>query len=176
MRRLRSKGWLLLITVALAGCGSSRKAASVAEMKRVQAAFGDLQIALDAGVTKQEFGQRVNDTLVKIGNLQNSAKLAENGLPKDKVAQVYIHFYRAAEAYKLSKDFFGERWDYLLESTTDSTSEAEQNMVKALFPELAERTESYRLYSRGSTLQDLWKLAGEETQAASRLIDQLDQK
>src|SRR5712692_9013824 len=162
-RQVLAKAWFPLIAVTLAGCGSSQKAASVAEMKRVQAAFGDLQIALDAGVSKQEFSQRLNDTLIKIGNLQNSEKLAENGLPKDKVAQVYIHFHRAAEAYKMSKEFFGD----------DLTASWEPDEVRAKFPELAESLGSHKILSRSAILQGLWKFAGERTRAASNLIDQL---
>ena len=172
-RQVLAKAWFPLIAVTLAGCGSSQKAASVAEMKRVQAAFGDLQIALDAGVSKQEFSQRLNDTLIKIGNLQNSEKLAENGLPKDKVAQVYSHFYRAAEAYKVSKEFFGNRWDSILEDTTDLTASSEPDEVRAKFPELAESLGSHQILSRSAILQGLWKFAGERTRAASNLIDQL---
>ena len=69
----------IFVVLTFLGCGPSKKqeaskkqGTSIAEMKRVQAAFGDLQIAVDAGVLREEFSQRTNDTLVKIGDLKRS--------------------------------------------------------------------------------------------------------
>ena len=165
-----------LLAAVFIGCGSSKKRdTSLTEMKRVKAAFGDLQIALDAGVSKQEFSQRLNDTLVRIGSLPDSRKLAGNGFPKDtdKIALIYAHFTRAADAYKLAKEFFGDRWDYLLEDSTDFPSDSERQVVKASFPELV--TSSGNITSRRDTLQSLWGLAGDETHSASEVIDQISQ-
>jgi hypothetical protein len=163
----------LIAIFTLTACGvSKRREASTAEMKRVAVAFGDLQIALDAGVSKQEFSQRLNDALVKIGDLAESMKVAETGLPKDadKVEQAYSHFRHAVEAYKLSKVFFGDRWDYLLELSTDLTSESEQQVIKASYPSLA--APEIEL-SRSATLHGLWKFAAAETQASNESIEKL---
>jgi hypothetical protein len=119
-------------------------------MNQIEKAFGDLQIALDAGVSKEEFSRRLNDTLVKIGDLAESRKLAEAGFPKDidRVGQAYGHFERAAKAYKLSKQFFGDRWDYLTNDGTDYPSEAEQQMVvKDDFPSLAPTSTRYARFA-----------------------------
>jgi len=164
----------MVTVLALSGCGSSKKReASIAEMKRVQSAFGDLQIAVDAGVSQQEFSQRVNDMLVKIGDFRNSENLALLGLPKEqnKVQDIYAHFSRAAEAYKLSKEFFGDRWDPVGEEATDFPSEEERETVKTAFPDVFP---SYGVTSRRDTLRDLWKLASDETRSAKTLMDQLD--
>ena len=103
----------MLEVVAFVGCGPSKKQqerqASIAEMKRGHAAFGDLQIAVSSGVLLQEFSLRTNDTLIKIGDLQRSEALAKSGFPTetDKVSQIYVHFNRVAEAYPMSKEFLG---------------------------------------------------------------------
>jgi hypothetical protein len=164
----------LIATLALTACGVSKKReASIADMKRVEAAFGDLQIALSAGVSKEEFSRRLTDALVKIGDLAESMKVAETGFPKnaDKVEQAYDHFKRAAEAYKLSKEFFGDRWDYLTESSTDYPSEPEQQMIKTAFPSVV--PSSGVVTSREETLHGLWKLAAGETQDPNDLLKQL---
>lgn len=96
MRAFRPHFWLLFIALASYGCGLSRKAVgtgSTDEMNRIQAAFGDLQ------VSKREFAQKVNDALARVGDLESSEKVAEVGLPKDKVALVYGYFGREAAAY-----------------------------------------------------------------------------
>src|SRR5579872_3356900 len=98
----------MLVVVAFVGSGPSKKQqatqkrqASIAEMQGVQAAFGDLQIAIDAGVLREEFSQRLNDALVKIGDLKRSEDLAGSGFPtaEDKVAEIYGHFNNAAKVY-----------------------------------------------------------------------------
>lgn len=168
----------MLVVLAFVGCGPSKKQeaakqqeTSIVEMKRIQAAFGDLQIAINAGVSKQEFSQRTNDSLVKIGDLQHSETLAESGFPtaRDKVAEIYVHFNRAAEAYKMSKVFFGDEWDDVLERSTDVASVEETETLVAAFPEFSFRVDS----SRSRILQNLWKIAKENTEAASGLIDKL---
>ncbi len=68
-----------------------------------------------------------------------------------------------AEAYKMSKEFFGD----------DLTASWEPDEVRAKFPELAESLGSHKILSRSAILQGLWKFAGERTRAASNLIDQL---
>ena len=172
MRLRRLQFWLLFIVLASYGCGSSRNTASTGstdEMKRIQAAFGNLQNDIDTSLSKQEFTQRVNDTLARVGNLKNSEKVAEVGLPKDKVALVYGYFGREAAAYVMSTEFFGDRWDDLRERTTDSTSDAEKQSVSLAFPEIYE----VDVISRRNIMRDLSKVAQDETEAASQMIKTL---
>jgi hypothetical protein len=173
---------VLFAVAAFVGCGLSKKQeatkkqeASIAEMKRVQAAFGDLQIAVNAGVSKQEFSQRTNDTLVKIGNLQHSEALAESGFPaaKDKVAEIYAQFNHAAEIYTLSKQFFGPNPAPLGDYDEYDLSVPEYEMLQKMFPDAYEHGGYFTIASRSYTVKGLWKLARGDTKAAGDLIDQL---
>ncbi len=170
---------MLFVVAAFVGCGPSkrqqaiqRQEASVAEMKRVQAAFGDLQIALNAGVSQQEFSQRTNDTLVKIGDLQHSQVLAENGFPsaKEKVADIYAHFNNASDFYILSKPLLGPNSDEDDAILEDMMKDSEWKLIQDRFPD---RVESgyFTFSSRRKNALGLWGLATEETKAASNLID-----
>ena len=173
---------LLLVSVAFVGCGPSKeqqaaqkREVSIAEMKRVQAAFGDLQIAVNAGVLRQEFSQRTNDTLVKIGDLQRSEALAESGLPttKDKVAEIYLQFDHAAEIYTLSKQFFGPNPAPLGDGDEDTLNVPEDEMLQKMFPDAYRHGGYFSFVSRSDTVKGLWKLAMEDTKAAGDMIDQL---
>ena len=173
---------VLLFAVVLLGCGPSRKQqaaqkqeSSIAEMKRVRGAFGDLQIALNAGVSAQEFSQRTNDTLVKIGDLQHSEALAESGFPtsKDMVAEIYTHFSHAVEIYTLSKQFFGPNPAPLGDYDVDDLSVPEYEMLQKMFPDAYEHGGYFSIVSRGNTVKGLWKLAKEDTETASGLLDKL---
>jgi hypothetical protein len=177
---------VLFVVVAFFGCGPSKeqeaskkkeagREASIAELKRVQAAFGDLQIAINAGVSQQEFSQRTNDTLVKIGDLQRSEALAESGFPaaKDKVAEIYAQFNHAAEIYTLSKKFFGPNPAPLGDYDEDKLNVPEDDMLQRMFPDAYKRGGYFSFVSRSDTVKGLWKLAKEDTEAAGGLIDQL---
>lgn len=173
---------MLFVVVAFVGCGPSKKQeaakkreASVAELKRLQAAFGDLQIAINAGVSQQEFSQRTNDALVKIGDLQRSEALAESGFPaaKDKLAEIYVQFDRAAEIYALSKQFFGPNPAPLGDGDEDMLNVPEYEMLQKKFPDAYKRGGYFTIVSRSDTVKGLWKLAKEDTEAAGALIDQL---
>ncbi len=173
---------LLVIALTFTGCGSSKnqeiskkREASIAEMKRVQAAFGDLQIAIDAGVSREEFSQRTNDTLVKIGDLKRSEELAESGFPamEDKVAEIYTHFNGAAKTYTLSKQFFGPNPEADDAFEVDMVGHSEYEMLQEMFPDAAEHHVDFNSPLRSETVKVLWKLAEDDTKAAGDLIDQL---
>ena len=172
MRLFRLHFCLLFIALASYGCGSSRKAASAGntgEMNRIQAAFGNLQNDIDTSVSKQQFTQKVNDALARIGDLESSEKVAEVGLPKDKVALVYGYFGREAAAYVMSTEFFGDRWDELRGRATDSSSDAEKQSVSLAFPEIHD----VDVMSRRNVMQDLSKVAQGESDAASGMMKTL---
>jgi hypothetical protein len=138
-------------------------------MNRIQAAFGDLQTDIDTSVSKREFAQKVNDALARVGDLENSEKVAEVGLPKDKVALVYGYFGREAAAYVMSTEFFGDRWDDLRVRSTDSASEAEKQSVSLAFPEIYD----VDVMSRRNIMRDLSEVAQGEREAASEMIKTL---
>jgi hypothetical protein len=165
----RLQFYSLLIALISFGCGSARNIPSTDEMKRVQAAFVDLQTALDTGVSNQDFTQRVHDTLAGIGDLERSEKVAEVGLPKDKVALVYVYFGREAAAYAMATQFLGNRWDELQQRETDSTSDDEKQSVSLAFPELY----VIDVMSRRTVVRDLLKLANDERDNAGGMIETL---
>ncbi len=163
---------LLAVALISCGCGSSpnpARAGSSNEMTRVQTAFEELQKESGRGASQQEFTRQVNDTLAKIGDLQSSEKAADLGLPKDKVAIVYDYFRQAAIAYSISTQFVGTGWDAPLNKTTDSTSDGERESLSAAFPEL----DPVDAMSRRDTLQDLLRIAQDETRDAEGMIKTL---
>jgi hypothetical protein len=172
----------IFVVLTFVGCGPSKKqeaskkqGTSIAEMKRVQAAFGDLQIAVDAGVLREEFSQRTNDTLVKIGDLKRSEELAESGFPTagDKVAEIYAHFNSAAKTYALAKQFFGPNPAPLGDGDEDMLNVPEYKMLQGMFPDAAKQGGYFTIASRSETVKGLWKLAEEDTKAAGDLINEL---
>jgi hypothetical protein len=172
MRLLTLTFCLLAASLISGGCGSNTNpsgAGSSKEMMRVQTAFEELQKESGAGASKQEFTQQVNDTLARIGDLGNSEKTADLGLPNDKVALVYDYFHQAAIAYVLSTQFVGTEWDAISNTTTDSTSDGERESLDAAFPEL----DPVDAMSRRSTLRDLLQIAQSETRDAAGMIKTL---
>lgn len=172
MRLLTLQFCLLAVVLKSWGCGSSPSSAgagSTNEMRRVQTAFEELQKESDTGPSKQEFTQQVNDTLARIGDLANSEKAADLGLPKDKVALVYDYFSESANAYAISTQFVGTGWDALSNKTSDSTSDGERESLNAAFPEL----DPIDIMSRRSTLYDLLQIAQNETRDAGEMIKAL---
>lgn len=172
MRSFRPHFWLVLIALVSYGCGSSRNAAGTGntdEMNRIQSAFGDLQNDIDTSASKQEFAQKVNDALARVGDLENSEKVAEVGLPKDKVALVYGYFGREEAAYVMSTEFFGDRLDDLRGRTTDSASDAEKESVSLAFPEIYD----VDIMSRRNIMHDLSKVTQGERETASEMIKTL---
>jgi hypothetical protein len=172
MRLLRLPFCLLAVSLISGSCGSNLNTAgagSTREMTRVQTAFEELQKESDAGSSQQEYTQQVNDTLARIGDLGNSEKTADLGLPNDKVTLVYNYFHQAAIAYTVSTHFVGTEWDAPSNKTTDSTSDGEREMLNAAFPEL----DPLDAMSRRSTLHDLLQIAQSETRDAARMIKTL---
>jgi hypothetical protein len=175
----------MLVVMAFVGCGPSKereaskkqpsREASIAEMRRVQAAFGDLQIAVNAGVLRPEFSQRTNDTLIRIGDLHGSEAIAESSFPtaKDKIAEIYVQFNHTVEIYTLSKQFFGPNPAPLGDGDEGMLSVPEAEMLQKMFPEAYEHGGYFSFVSRSDTVKGLWKLAMEDTKAAGNLIDQL---
>jgi hypothetical protein len=134
-----------------------------------------LQIALNAGVSREEFSQRTNDALVKVGDLQQSELLAADGFPaeKDKIASVYVQFGGAAEIYALSKQFFGLNPAQLGDGDEDMLNVPEYEMLQRKFPDAYKRGGYFTIVSRSDTVKGLWRLAKEDTDTAGSIIEQL---
>jgi hypothetical protein len=171
----------MLVVVAFVGCGSSKKQqatqkqeASIAELKRVQAAFGDLQIAINADMSKQEFSTLCENALEKIGDLQHSEELAESGFPteKNQVAEIYVRFNYMAQIYSVSAPFVGPDLETDTTYGVGMLNDSEQETIKGMqsrFPDFAKLT----FHTRSEAAQGLWKLAGDTAEATGGLIDQL---
>ena len=87
----------VVFTLALVGCGSTHRTEGIEELKKIETAIEVLRILFSAGVTKQEYSQRLEDALIKAGDLDQSAKITMLKFPKSEqntVVEVYAHFKR----------------------------------------------------------------------------------
>jgi hypothetical protein len=176
-------GALLLVVFLLPGCGGGQKRKEgIAELERIQTSIHGLQILITAGVTKSEYSQRLGDVLLKVGDLDSSMKAT---LPKFKkkdqaaVTDVYAHFSQSLQAYIQARDFYPRICDEDNDiGCSDHFRQAVYEGVKTKFPTLPDfppPTSQFGYY-RSDMLQALWKLAGEESAAASGLIQKLEQE
>jgi hypothetical protein len=172
MRLRTSLFCALAIALISWGCGSNPNpdvGRSSIEMIRVQTALEELHKESGAGVPTPEFTRNVNSTLARIGDLKESEKVADLGLPSDKVALVYDYFHQAAIAYLVSTQFVGTEWDAPSNKATDSTSDSERESLDGAFPEL----DPVDVMSRRNTLHDLLQIAQNETRDAGEMIKTL---
>ena len=177
---------ILPAVLLLAGCGAKKHQGNVAELQRVQSAVHEMDIVVAAGTNQVEFSRRLTDSLLKIGDLQQGRDQAVSGFSKDEqsaVAEVYQHLSQALEAYKDSKDFFGdthkEDLDPLEGGNLFDGSIYED--LRNQFPNLEEIPPAIehggtKEYWKGDMLQALWKIADEEDKKAKQLVDQLIHK
>jgi hypothetical protein len=179
---------LVFIAFAFPGCGGSQKRKEgIAELERVESSIHDLNILVAAGLNKQEYSQRFEDVLLKVGDLDSSAKVTLPKFPKKDqgiVRDAYVHLAQSLEAYQKARDYFGKRFDGSgCEEGCSFFSQNEYDAVKTQFPTLTDLEMSPSVGDRPSVgfyrpemLQALWKLAGEEDTAADGLIKKLDQE
>jgi hypothetical protein len=167
---------LVFIAFLLPGCGGSQKRKEgTDELKRIQISIHDLHISVAAGLTKQECSQRFGDVLLKVGDLDSSAKMT---LPKFRkndqaiVRDVYAHFVQSIEAYKNARDYFGKSFKGSeCEEGCSFFPQSEYDALKTQFPSLMDLPAPGQFgYYRPEMLQALWKVAGEEDTAATGLI------
>lgn len=173
---------LVFSAFLLPGCGRSQKQKEgIDELKRIQVSIHGLHILVAAGLTKQEYSQRFEDILLKLGDLDSSAKVT---LPKFRendqaiVKDVYAHFVQSIEAYKNARDYFGKSFKGSeCDEGCSFFPQAEYDAVKTQFPTLEDLPAPGQFgYYRPEMLQALWKLAGEEDTAAAGLIQKLEQE
>jgi hypothetical protein len=188
---------LLLAFAAIllvAGCGSSRqRLEGILQLEKLQTDVHGLQILVSAGVTKQEYSQRFEDTLLKLGDLGQREALALPKFPQKEqptVKAIYEHLSKSIAAYKTARNYFGEKFDnHFCEEGCSFFREDEFEQVKQEFPSLAHldfgpENTWYRdgngnvvnhSYRRSDMLHALWSMAAAEDNQASQLTAQLTQ-
>jgi hypothetical protein len=185
--------WLGAVII-VAGCGSSERKQGVQELKKRQAEVHGLHVLVSAGITKQEYSQRLEDVLLNVGDQEQSAKNTIPMFPRDEqetVKTVYAHLAQSIEAYKKARDYFGDSFEgYGCEDGCSFFPENQYALAKQDFPTLAPLSFGpentwYRdgggnvvnhAYRRSDMLRALWKVAGNEDDEAKQLVDQLSQK
>jgi hypothetical protein len=184
-----------VVILLLVSCGSSQQSKQgMDELTKIQTTVHGLHLLVSAGVTKQEYSQRFEDALLKLGDLDQSAKETIPKFPKRKqetVRTIYVHLSQSIEAYKKARSFFGDRFDgYGCEEGCSFFRESEYDAVKQEFPSLAhldfgpeftwykdnDGNVVNHAYRRSDMLQALWAVAGAEDDEARQLIEQLSQK
>ncbi len=184
--------WLVLFLISCSD--SQRRKEGVAELQRVQSVIHKMDIVVSVGVTKQEYSQRLADALIKVGDLERSAKQTTPKFPTGDqaiVEQIYAHLVKALEPYKIATEFFGDK--HVSEDIWESTLyQDEYEPVKNLFTTLdvpvEEEVKAFsdgagpaqpydrRWYNRWDMVRALWRVGAEEDAKAKQLIDQLNQK
>lgn len=175
------------LILCLGGCGVQKRKEGVVEIQRVHAAAHEMSVVVGVGVNQAEFTRRLTDVLLKIGDLQESGKLAASKFPKgdqQAVSEAYQHLSLALASYNESKDFFGDQHKEQLDPWDGDFTfgQAKYDALEAKFPGIQKLYVELSVgdiqgnYWKGHMLQALWKYAGDEDQRAKTLIDQLNQK
>ena len=133
----------LVAIVFLAGCGlSQRRKEGVQQLEQLETDVHGLHILVSAGVTKQEYSQRFEDVLLKLGDLDQSAKETVPKFPQKEqptIKAVYTHLSQSMAAYKKARDYFGVSFEgYGCEEGCSFFRESEYETVKQQFPTLAQ--------------------------------------
>lgn len=173
----------VFLAFLLLGCsGSQKRKEGVAELERIQASIHGLHILVAAGLTKQEYSQRLGDVLLKVGDLESSSKMT---VPKFRekdhiiVTDVYAHLSQALLAYTKARDYYPRICDEDNDiGCAHWFPQTEYEALKAQFPTLTDLPKPSMQfgYYRPEMLQALWKIAEEEDTAATGLIQKLEQE
>jgi hypothetical protein len=184
--QLRAAIFLGYCALALVGCGGSQhRTEGIEELKKIQTAIDGLHILVSAGVTKQEYSQRLEDALLKAGDIDQSAKDTLPKFPKNEqntVIEIYGHFKRSIDAFKTARDYFGDNFTSVgCEDGCATFTQGEYDGIRKEFPTLPElKTDSVTAaafpgnpseYRRGDMLRALWELAAEEEATARKLLE-----
>jgi hypothetical protein len=192
--RRKSHLALLGAVILIAGCGASERKEGIRELETRQAEVHGLHILVSAGVSKQEYSQRLEDVLLQLGDSDQGEHQTLPKFPRDQqdtVKTVYVHLSQSIEAYKLARTYFGDSFEgYGCEQGCGFFPENQYDLAKQDFPALAPLNFGpdytwYRdgagnilnhAYRRSDMLRALWKLAGDEDDEGKQLVDQLSQK
>lgn len=179
---------LSVISLIVIGCGGSeRRKEGLDQLKKLQAATHGLHILVSAGITKQEYSQRLEDALLAVGDLDQATKEIVPKFPKkeqETVSEILKHIGKSIDAHKDAREYFGDKFtgpgceDGCSLLTQDAYAEE-----KAKFPALAELKpdtvwhsmypDSPPDYYRRDMLKALWGVALAEDDSAQELISQL---
>ena len=185
---MRSSSRLLLV-IALVACSSTKTEKvippGIVELQRMLSAAQDLSTVASAGATKQQYEQRVTDALLKFGKPEQMCPHAVANLSTQEqkvfASQACQHLSAAMDAYVLAKEYLGPAHDPLSPDLEIYTlGQNDYAKVRDRIPSLeelpvAETNESgYKIYYRTAMLQALWKVAGQESEAAKGWIERLN--
>jgi hypothetical protein len=178
---------VLFLVIGFVGCTSSKKIAKnegMAQLQQMRSAVQDMNIVVSAGVTKDEYSRRLTDALLKFGDRDGHCKQAVDkfleGEQQSAATEVCQHLSRAMDAYTYAKDYIGPTHDPdFPDVLSDELTEKEYSEAKVRFPSLEElplaetNPAGYKFYYRREMVQALWRVAGQEFQAAGSVIEKL---
>ena len=176
----------LILGIGLVGSSCSRKPnpEAVSQLQEMSSAVQDMSIVVSAGVTKEQYSQRLTDALLKIGNSNDRCKhaIAKFAKPDQQVlaADVCQRVVEAMDAYTDAKEYFGPAYDPIdPDFPVYTLKEEDYAEARKRFPTLedlvvSETSETgYKFYSRSAMLQALWKMAGRNSVDAKNLLEKL---
>lgn len=179
---------VLIFGIAFVCCSCSRKPnpEALAELQQMSSAVQDMGIVVSAGVTKEQYSQRLTDALLKFGNSDDRCKqvIAKFAKPDQqaRAGEICQHLSEAMDAYTYAKEYFGAGYDPIDPDFPIYTLKEETyTEAKKRFPTLEELPVSetneagYKFYRRSAMLQALWKVAGQDAQAAKDLLEKVAQ-
>lgn len=182
---------LPLFVVVFASCGGAQhRKEGMEALRKIQADVHGLAILVSAGLTKAEYSQRLEDLLLKAGDLNESESQMVPKFPKkeqDTVKEIYGHLSESIAAYKTARDYFGEKFSGVgCDEGCMTLSQQDYDDQKLIFPNLAYLQPVKFLadlypnsppeYFRDSMLQALWKIAGDEETVAKQMFDTMGQQ
>jgi hypothetical protein len=174
---------LIVTTLVFFGCGSQNKQ-GLAELERIEGVAHGLEIAVSAGVSQEEYSRRVNDALISVGDLEESARTTLPKFParqREAVKDIYAHLSQSLEAYKAAKCCFGDTHAHdvdPLEGDNRLTA-ASYEALRGRLPSLAADTafhgsDEFGYWAwKGDVLQALWRVAADERAKARESLDKL---
>jgi hypothetical protein len=180
-----------LVALVFAGCGGAlRRKEGTEDLTRIQDAVQGLHILVSAGLTKAEYSQRLEDMLLKVGDLNGSQNQTVPKFPqKDQgtVREIYTHLSKSIDAYKTARDYFGDKSNGPgCEDGCMTISQHDYETEKATFPTLIQLQpvkayadwypNSPASYFRNDMLQALWKIAADEDTSAKALLEKMKQQ
>lgn len=181
----------VLLVVTLSGCGNSKsRKEGIDELQKIQTAVHGLHILVSAGITKAEYSQRLEDVLLKVGDLEQSATVTAPKFKRkeqEEIKEIYRHFSQSLLGYQTAREYFGQKFRAPdCEDGCFLLSQQDYDSERVIFPTLTTLlpstvpegldAHSGPQYFRSDMLQALWKVAGEEGAAGKSGMDKLEQK
>ena len=179
---------VLILGIAFVCCSCSRKPnpEALAVLQQMSSAAQDMGIVVSAGATKEQYSERLTDALLKFGNSDYRCKQAIAKFAKPdqqaQAAEICQHLSEAMDAYTYAKEYFGSAYDPIDPDFPIYTVKEETYAeVRKRFPTLEELPVSetnetgYKFYRREAMLQALWKVAGQDSEAAKDLLEKFAQ-